>query len=683
MSKLNSRVTVLVATMAAALSSLAQAGGVPTLGVVEVQGGGENLIGAADSANQGTVLKDQLENRPVYRPAELLETTPGLIVTQHSGEGKANQYFLRGFNLDHGTDLRTSVDGMLVNQRSHGHGQGWTDLNFFIPELTRDLQYKKGPYYADEGDFASAGAVSVNYVDKLSANIADASLGQNGYRRALIANSGALHNGTVLYALEWMHNDGPWANPDDYTKINGVARYSQGDSQKGFNLSAMAYEGKWNSTDQIPKRAVDAGTLSRLGTVDPTDGGAAKRYSVSGAWHELTEDSTTHANAYVIYNDLKLFSNFEYFVKPEGNQFGQPDQRVTSALNADHTRFGKMAGYEVENTFGVQFQHDNIFNGLQDTAARNVVNTVRDDHIRETSLAIYAQNSTRWLEKFRTVAGLRADHYRFDIDSNIAVNSGKKTSTLVSPKLSMVFGPWADTEYYVNAGGGYHSNDARGTTLTVDPTDPTAAAESVTALVRSKGYEVGVRTAIVPGLQTTLAIYRLDIDSELLFLGDAGTTEASRPSQRTGFELSNFYKPNSWLTLDIDYAYARARFSDDAPEGDHIPNAVRGVASIGATAANLGPWSAGVRARYFGSRPLIEDGSVESSSTSLVNAQVSYRLLKNLELSGEIVNIFDSQDSAIDYYYESQLKGEASPVADIHFHPIEGRTLRVGATATF
>lgn len=316
------------------------AGGIPTLDTVQVKAGAPDLIGEADSANVGTVTRQQLEARTVYRPGELLEATPGLIVSQHSGEGKANQFYLRGFNLDHGTDLRTTVDGMLVNQRSHSHGQGWTDLNFLIPELATGLQYKKGPYYAEEGDFASAGAVSIGYANKLPNGIAELGLGTNGFRRTLLADSPKVGNGNLLYALELYHNDGPFVHPDDYRKINTVLRYSEGNAANGFNVTAMAYKAKWNATDQIPQRAIDTGLISnRFDAIDSTDGGESHRYSLSSAWQNTNETSSTKINAYVIASELNLYSNFTYFLDDpvNGDQFNQPDRRTTTALNASHT----------------------------------------------------------------------------------------------------------------------------------------------------------------------------------------------------------------------------------------------------------------------------------------------------------------------------------------------------------
>jgi len=679
--------TAICLAIAALCQSAAQAGGEQVLEKVVITGTSTNLVGVADSANEGTVTQKQLEARTVYRPGELLESAPGLIVSQHSGEGKANQFYLRGFNLDHGTDLRTTVDGMLVNQRSHSHGQGWTDLNFVIPELAAGLEYKKGPYYASEGDFSSAGAVSVRYADKLERGIASVGLGQNGFRRALVADSPKLGDGNFLYALEAMHNDGPFVHPDDYRKVNGVLRYSQGDAADGFNVAVMGYQAKWNSTDQIPKRGVDSGQLGRFDAIDPSDGGESHRYSLSTAWRHVTDTSATKVNAYLIDWQLKLFSNFTYFLDDpvNGDQFHQPDHRRTTGVNASHTWQMSGLGIESENTVGAQFQNDNIFNGLLSTKNRQILSTTRLDHIVETSLGVYAENATRWTPWFRTVAGVRADTYRFDVKSNIPENSGKVTASIANPKLALIFGPWSKTELYLNAGGGFHSNDARGTTLTVDPKsgDP---ADKVSPLVRSKGYEAGVRTTLLPGLQTSLSVYRLDFASELVFQGDAGTTQPGRPSRRTGFELANYYKLSDWLTVDADLAFARARFRDNDPDniGYRIPGSVEGVASTAIAVDNLGPWFGALQFRYFGPRPLVEDNSVRSASTTTLNGRIGYKISPSMRVELDGFNLLNRKASAIDYHYTSRLPGEpAAGVNDIHFHPIESRSFRVTAVLNY
>lgn len=651
---------------------------------VLIDGSRLNQLGVADSANAGSVTQQQLDARTSYRPGELLEAVPGLIVSQHSGEGKANQFYLRGFNLDHGTDLRTTVDEMPVNQRSHGHGQGWTDLNFLIPELAMRLDYKKGPYSAAQGDFSSAGAASVVYANRLTQGIASVGVGQNGFRRALLADTLDAGDGSLLYALEAQHNDGPFTQPDRYRKLNGVLRYSEGYANNGFNVTAMAYDASWNATDQIPLRAVQDGTLGRFDAIDASDGGKAQRYSLSGAWRQTTDDMSSKVSAYVIANRLALFSNFTYAMDDpdNGDQFAQPDRRVTAGLDASHTWHRHTDRGSSDTTIGLQLQNDNIHNGLYNTRQRQTVSTTRQDHIVESSIGVYGENSTRWSRWLRTVAGLRADAYRFDVRSDRAANSGKASDHLFSPSLSVIAGPWRDTEAYINIGNGFHSNDARGTTITVDPKTGEAA-DKVTPLVRSRGLELGLRSAAIAGLQTSLSLYRLDFDSELLFIGDAGATEAGRPSRRYGIEFSSYYKAARWLSLDLDLAYARARSRGSDPAGDFIPGAIEGVAQLAMTVTPPGPWSGSLRLRYFGPRPLMEDNSVRSSASVGLNGRIAYQIDKTLRVEVEGYNLANRRDSAIDYYYASRLPGEAQPVDDVHFHPVESRSLRLTLVKNF
>ena len=657
---------------------------------VVIEGSRNSQIGIANAASAGIVTQKQLEARTVYRPGELLEATPGLIVSQHSGEGKANQFYLRGINLDHGTDLRTTVDGMLVNERTHAHGQGWTDLNFLIPELSQRIEYRKGPYYAEQGDFASAGAVSVVYANKLAAGIASVGIGQNGFRRTLLADSPKFGNGNLLYALELFHNDGPFVHGDDYRKANGVLRYSEGTEPNGFNVSLMAYKARWNATDQIPKRAIDSGLLSgRFDAIDPTDGGNAHRYSLSTAWQRTEETTLTKFNAYVVAQQLNLYSNFTYFLDDpvNGDQFYQPDRRVTTGINASHTWQMPLMGYQSENTVGVQFQNDNLRNGLNHSKARAILSITRNDHITESSIGLYAENATKWSSWFRTVAGIREDFYRDNVRSTLAENSNKATGHIASPKLSIIFGPWEKTEFFVNVGRGFHSNDARGATISVDPRDPAMPATREPVLVASKGFEVGMRTEFIKGLQSSLSLYRLDFDSELLFQGDAGTTaDTGRPSRRVGFEFSNYYKVTRWLTIDADVAFARARYRNFDPVGDRIPGSIEGVASLALAVDNLGPYFGGLQLRYFGPRPLVEDNSVRSDKTMTLNGRIGYKFSPKLRVELEGFNLTNRKDAAIDYYYASRLPNEPDDhvgTPDKHFHPIESRSFRATLVANF
>ncbi len=553
-----------------------------------------------------------------------------------------------------------------------------------IPELVNLLEYRKGTFYAVEGDFGSAGAVSVSYVNSLPKGIASVGLGTQGYRRTLLADSPMLGNGKLLYALELFHNDGPFVVGDNYRKANGVLRYSTGTDDNGFNGAAMAYSARWHATDQIPKRAVDAGMLDRFGAIDQTDGGSSQHYSLSGDWYQTTDTGSTKVNAYMIRNRLDLFSNFTYFLDDpiNGDQFSQPDRRVTTGINASHSWNTQWLGRDAQNTVGLQLQNDNIFNGLFHTLARQTLSTTRQDHIVEKSLGLYYENATRWTDTFRTVAGIRADAFKFDVHSDNPANSGKASDSKISPKLNLIFGPWAKTEYYASVGRGFHSNDARGTTISIDP-KIALATDKVPPLVRSTGGELGLRSEIIPGLQTSLSVYRLDFDSELTFAGDAGTTEAGRASRRVGFEFSNYYKITKWLTADPDVAFAKARFRDPDPIGNRIPGAVEGVVSVALAVDNIGPWFGALQLRYFGPRPLIEDNSVRSKPTATLNGRIGYKISPNAKFELEGYNLTNRKASAIDYLYESQLRSEVAPVADIHFHPIEKRSLRVTLVVNF
>jgi hydrogenase/urease accessory protein HupE len=662
------------------------------LAEIEVSERSDSQVGIADSASEGNIGQEQLKLRPIFRPGEVLETVPGLIVSQHSGEGKANQYFLRGFNLDHGTDFLTQIDGVPVNMVSHAHGQGWTDTGFLIPELIRTLSFQKGVYYAENGDFASAGAADIRYFDDLPAGIVKFTGGSFDYYRGLVADSIKIGDGRLLYAVEGNYNDGPWLNGNHFSKGNAVLRYSRGSDASGWSATAMAYGANWNATDQIPRRAVDTGLLDRFGLIDPSDGGRSRRYSLTAEWHRQSDHSATQAMAYGVYSLLDLYSNFTYFLEDpvRGDQFAQPDRRWQSGLKAAHTRYHQLGGAESETTLGLQFRNDVIDNGLLLTQKRQRYGVVREDHVLQSSIAPYAENKTQWNSWLRSNVGLRFDGFRFDVDSDRHENSGHRLDGLVSPKGGIVLGPWAKSEIYLNGGLGFHSNEARGINAHIDPNSG-GTVKRADPLVRSYGAEIGARTARIDGLQSTLALWWLDIDSELVFVGDAGTTEAGRPSRRYGVELANYYTPTDWLTFDADFSFSKARFRDNEidaesglPVGKHIPGSVETVIAAGASVHDLKGFFGGLRLRYFGPRALIEDNSRRSRETILLSANLGYAISKCLTLQAEVFNLLNRKDSGIDYFYTSRLPGEPSEgVDDIHFHPVEPIGFRLGFTANF
>jgi hypothetical protein len=623
---------------------------------------------------------------PFTRPGEALEIVPGLIVTQHSGEGKANQYFLRGFNLDHGTDLAITVDGMPVNMPTHGHGQGYADINFLIPELIRSVNVRKGPYYADVGDFASAGAVEIDYISKLPKNLAEMTFGSFGYRRGVAAGSAAVGDGTLLAAIDGTKYDGPWDVPDDIRKINSVMRYSQGTATDGFTLTGMAYSNAWNSTDQVAQRAIDRGIIGRLGSLDPTDGGVSSRFSLSGNFAHSSEYGQTKLSAYAIRSDLQLYNNFTYFLDNpvNGDQFSQLDRRTIGGFDARHTFDWRFAGLETQTRIGLQTRYDDIQVGLFKTEQRNWLSTVRDDRVQEGNAGIWTDTTTRWTGWLRTNFGIREDFSGGRVLSDTPENSGSAWASMVSPKGGIVLGPWFKTEFYGNAGSGLHRNDIRGATITVDPNDKVTPLDRVPLLVRSRGAEVGVRTTAIEGLTSSVALFVLDFDSELLFVGDAGTTEPSRPSRRVGVEWVNHYKPVPWLSFDLDVAYTKARFTDFDLVGDRIPGAPAWVGSASIVLGNETGWFGALTARYFGPRPLIEDDSVRSLSSLIFNARAGYRFDNGLRVQLDVLNLFNTQTNQIEYYYLSRLPGQPiDGVADRHVHPAEPLAVRLTLAGRF
>ena len=677
---------------------------------INVQGREDSLLRIADSATQGTVGATEIQDRPILRSGEILETIPGVIITQHAGGGKANQYFLRGFNLDHGTDFAIFIDGMPLNLPSHAHGEGYADMNTVIPEFVERVDYRKGPYYADVGNYGSAGSANVEFFKTLPENFFIVEGGMFGYGRAVFGISQKLGSGNLLYGGEVYHDDGPWKHPDDYYKFNGILTYSQGGEANGFSITARGYHGRWDSSDQIAANAVPL--VGFFGTLNATDGGNSQRYSLQAEWHHQGANSETKITVYGFYYDLDLFSDFTYFLTDpvRGDQFEQKDNRWVAGLNARHTIFSQGFGRKVVNTFGVQVRNDWIHNGLFQTENRVRVDkadsepgttlpaTTDADRFTDTQVGFYAENKIQWAEKFRTVAALRGDLQYFDVTSLVEpANSGTASKFLPSPKLNLIFGPWANTEFYVQGGFGFHSNDGRGATQTVEPVSadnpfPNTPVARIPALVPTKGAEIGVRTLAIPHLQSTFSLWYLYSASELQQSGDTGDTVASKqPSNRYGIEWANYYTPRDHLAFDFDLADSRAFFTtidgDDAapgsPGGKLVPEAVEWVISSGITLHDLKGFSTSLRLRYFGPRDLTSDGIFRSSATALLNAEIGYQINKKWRVRAEFLNLLNRRDHDIDYAYTSQITPTATPAFTDVFHPVEPFQVRFGLQFRF
>ena len=658
---------------------------------VYVEGRSINLIGDAVSASEGIVGQQEISRRPIARTGEVLEHIPGMVVTQHSGSGKANQYFLRGFNLDHGTDFSTKVDGMPINMRSHGHGQGYTDLNFLIPETVNTLSYKKGAYYADIGDFSGAGGVEIDTSESVDRNRASLTLGEDGFQRALLLADTETGQGNTLIAIEDQRYDGPWSDiEEDIRKRNLLLKFVQDVGEGKISAAFMAYKNEWNSADQIPERAVEQGLIDRLGSIDTTVGGESSRYSFNVNW----QMGSWSASAYYINYDLNLWSNFTYFLDDEtdGDQFEQVDDRKIYGGELSYQMESSWQNRPVSNRFGLQFRADDIAEvGLYQTQARQRLGVTRSDAIDQHSVSAFWENQITWNHHIRTVFGVRHDSLRFDVDNlagtnrfgvDLSSNSGDASDDLTSLKGSLIYKINRNWEVYTSAGQGFHSNDARGTTINVDPASGNPV-QQVDPLVRSLGYELGMRGFIQDQLNVSLSIWRLELDSELLFVGDAGGTEASGESTREGIEFVSYYFFNEWLSADLEYAYSTAQF-DDAGADDEVPGAVEGVLQAGINLDFAQDWSASLRFRGLGERPLTEDGSIVSSDTATWNLRLAYQQA-DWRAYVDVLNLTDREDNDIEYYYESRLAGEpsGSGTEDVHFHPIEPRTTRLTIEALF
>jgi len=657
-----------------------------TLDTMEIEGRATDLLGVAASASQGVVGQAEFAYRPLARAGELVEVVPGALATQHSGSGKANQFYLRGFNLDHGTDFSVMVDGVPMNMPSHAHGQGYLDLNSVIPELVDNIDYGKGPYYADAGDFSSAGYARMHTMPVLPKGLFKFTGGEFGYYRTVLADSKKIGTGDLLYAGEFNAYNGVWQQPEDLGKYNGMLRYTLDNKDWGLSVNAKAYHSRWNATNQIPARAIESGALDLYGSMDPSDGGDSNRYSLaSNAWSR-GDSYKNDVNVYLVYYDLNLYSNPTGFLDNpvQGDQVHQTERRVVTGGSGEQTWFAKWFGLDVDNSLGVQIRHDEVIGAaLNRTEQRRIFQTVRQDDISETSVAVYLKNQVQWLEKFRSISGLRADFLDISVNSRtLAANSGQRNAALLSPKLSLIFGPWVDNEVFVNLGYGHHSNDARGATLRVNPvsSDP---ADSVSPLVWSRGGEIGLRNQFIPGLNSTVALWWMQVNSELIFVGDASSTEPSGRSERHGVEWSNYYQVNDSLTLDADLSFSKAHYVGVPREANNIPNSVGRVISAGAVVQLPYQLFTTLRLRHFGSIPLNETGNLTAGDTTLVNWGVGYEH-KDLKLELDLFNLLGSKSNDTAYAYISRLPGEAAAGVDgILKHPVEPRMLRLTASVRF
>ncbi len=673
-------ITMAIAIALAALSgppAVAHEGHTDAIEELVVYGRAEERIGIARSASEGLVGYDDLELPPLLRVGDLVEAVPGMVATQHSGTGKANQYFLRGFNLDHGTDFAASAEGVPLNMRTHGHGQGYLDLNFLIPELVATTDFRKGPYTARIGDFSSAGSSNFTFQERLDSTIFTAVLGEHDYYRGLAAGSVDTANGVLMGAVDATGYAGPWVLDEELAQYKLFGSYAFGIGEARAKITVQGYDGEWHSTDQIPRRAVQSGQIGALGFIDPDLGGDSQRYALTGA----LDVAGWRFSAYAVDYEMALYSNFTYFLEnpDDGDQFEQRDRRNIYGINFEAAE-KQLGARPLLLRWGGDFRSDDIAEvGLYQTVARTRNNTLRQDAVEEWSIGLWGETEMRFTDRLRAVAGLRADYFDWQVDAAQSANSGRGSDETISPKISVAYRFHDRLEGYLNWGRGFHSNDVRGATITVDPGSGEPA-DPVPVLVDSEGSEIGLRFELGREFNATLAVFQLDLDSELVYVGDAGSTEPNDATRRTGFEAAAFWQASDWLAVNAAYTFTDAEFTVDQGGGREIPGAVASTFTLGMNAAWTNGLAASMRLRYLGEAPLAEDNSVRANDSLLLNGGVAYRR-EQLELRFDVFNLLDSNDNDIAYFYASRLAGEAADgVEDLHFHPLEPRTARVSMT---
>lgn len=698
------------------------------MNAITIRGRAANLVGLADSASSGRVGQVDIAERPLLRPAEVLEAVPGLLITQHSGDGKANQYFTRGFNLDHSTDFAFSVDGIPVNEPTNAHGQGYSDLNFLIPELVQTVTYTKGPFDVEAGDFATAGSANLTYGDTLSRYIGELTMGEFGYQRALAAYPMSLLGGEVVYALEIASYDGPWQVPEGYKKYNGFLRYSRGPADNRWTLSLSSYEASWTATNQMPNDAISQGLLNEFGSLSPSDGGNRDRNFMWIGWTGKTGTGETDALAYLGTSHLTLWNNFTFYLPYQaagtqldeglaqdqyanpaatgGEQFRQDDNRTREGATLRYKFQTRSGSVYSQNEAGLDFRNDDIYVGLYNTDQRAVYETDSLNHVVETSAAPYVYNRTQWTSWLASVLGFRQDFYSFQVSNETpafqdgvnllaamapsgpngelaplgAFNEGAGVGTfsvyrtsIPEPKAALIFRPYqGPLDLYLNFGQGFHSNDARELRPGVDP------------LARADSEEAGLRYAAGDAYETSFSAWRMDSSSEITFNGDNAASITNAASTRQGLEWSNTVRIRPFY-VDVDGALSQARFRTvdtlDNPlhPGYWVPEAIDQMGTVTVGLDKFWGWSLDARLRYFGSRALTADNSVRSAPSTLVSLQLGRHLWAGQSVTFDVFNLFDQNVDDVSYYYAYASPGVDNGQAHqaVMGHATEPRCVRV------
>ncbi|HZC15293.1 MAG TPA: TonB-dependent receptor [Caulobacteraceae bacterium] len=694
-----------------------------------------NLLGVAKTASQGTVTKQEIALRPIFRIGQLYETVPGLVVTVHSGESKANQYQLRGFDLDHGTDFASFVDGMPVNRGTNAHSQGYSDQNFLIPQIVQSLDYTKGPYYANTGDFGAVGSARVHLTDDLP-NQVSASVGT--LRDYDLFAGGTYHidsDDRIWAAVDVSHFDGPWDPPSNFNKVDAAVRFSHGTDANGFSLTGLFYQSAGRLETDQSVFAVQQGLIGRYGVLDPTDHAVSSRVSLSGHYGKTGDHWTFAANAYVINSTMTLVNNFTHFLLDpvNGDQEQQDETRNVVGGDAALTLNESFFGIRTDTVFGVQERHDKVFvdrrhtlhgditldycevpavpggigslppppadtpagalnDGGQGQAYAAVHGNCNADQVGLNDLGAYVENTTYWTRWLRTVIGFREEYFYAHDHSLTTGFDGAKSQTLPQPKGSLILGPWLQSEIYVSAGQGFHSNDVRGVFGTVGLEGLVPTAGPTPLLAPTTGEEIGLRSNLIPKTAIQIAVFQEDFSSELAFDEDQGQDLPTAPSRRQGVEVSAQYRPLPWIEFNTDLSFTKARYQGSLAElqnvfqldGNFITNAPSFVGSAGVLIDNLGPWYGSLQWRDLGPYPVVDGSeSPHDKGYSEFNLDIGYKVNSRLKLQLSIYNLLNTKANAAAFDYTSRLTPTSQPVTGLQVHPLEPTSARFSVTANF
>jgi outer membrane receptor protein involved in Fe transport len=631
------------------------------------------------ASSQRFILDQEYLLQPQGRPAQVLRLIPGMLSVEHSGgAGKADQYFLRGFDADHGTDVAFFVDDMPVNLRSHGHGQGYSDLNFIIPETIERVDVHKGAYDARFGDFATAGAVVFRTRELVREGMIQLAGGQFNTQRHVLMLSPTTGRVRSLFAAEGHYTDGPFQFDNRYFRSNLLAKVTTNPTRRSeLSVTGTFHKGQWNGSGEIPLRAVTSGILDRFGAIDPTEGGKTMRATGRMSYHyDTTAGGQFFAHAWGQYYRLDLYSNFTFFLHDpvHGDGIVQSDRRVLYGGEVGFRQPGRLLTVDSVATIGVQSRADRVHVGLARQVFRHPIGSVTESDVFEASYSPYAALELRTSGWLRLSGGMRGEMFAFDVRNRCELcaerPSGRTTSSLVLPKATMILGPWFTTELFVNYGEGFHSNDARA-----------AVVPGASPLARAKTYEVGLRSRPWggDGLEWTVACWQVDLQSELVFLGDQGTTEIRGASRRRGVEVAARGQVMGPLFLNGSVAWTSPKFRT----GEAIPLAPE-LVGYGALILHWPPGlTTQVQGTYMGVRPLVEDRRVQAPSWFEVDLSMRYafpveRGQGRLETFLFIQNLLDTKWEQAAFAFESRLKNEPVPVADMHFVPGTPRMLLGG-----